>query len=254
MFGLTTVLRGLGEDLGFLQIVIGGCVLLYLGGLVLTARLYPDRLQEGGGGFLGFLAPAPEIQLLFGASGAYPVLGLRRWWTVLSAAWLHGGLLHIAFNLMSARNLIPAMAVIFGPGRTVIIYCVSSIVGFGASSLAGAFLPNIPFLRGAAFTVGASASIFGLIGALVHYGSRASSAIKEQAVGWALSGVVMGFMLPGIDNWAHLGGFVGGYLTSKWLNPLLPERGDHVLAAVWLLGLSFASVVVSILAGLKYFR
>ena len=183
-----------------------------------------------------------------------PVYGLGRWWTPLSAAWLHGGLLHIGFNMMSARNLIPAMAHLFGPGRTVIVWIVGGV-------LAG-FLPAAPWARssptspsaGARFTIGASASIFGLIGALFHYGSRASSQIKEHATGWALSGLVMGFAIPGIDNWAHIGGFLGGYLGSRWLNPLLPEQGNHVLAAVGLLLLSAGAVVLSVLTGLSLFK
>ena len=58
-------------------------------------------------------------------------------------------------------------------------------------------------------------------------------------------------LIPGIDNWAHIGGFVGGYLASTWLNPLLPERVDHVIAAVVCLLLSLASVAASVLTGLK---
>ena len=250
MFGLTPVLRGLGGDLGFLQIVLGGCGLLYLASLVVTAKLNPEALQ-GSGGLLGFLSPSTPALFLLGASGAVPVYGMGRWWTVLAACWLHGGLLHIVFNMMSARNLIPAMSELYGPGRTVLLWTIGGMAGFLASSTAGAFLPNIPFLQGAGFTIGASASIFGFIGALFHYGSRTSSLVREQAVRWALSGLVMGLMIPGIDNWAHIGGFVGGYLASTWLNPLLPERSDHVVAAFVCLVLSLASVVASVLTGLK---
>jgi rhomboid protease GluP len=252
MFGLTAALRGLGEDMGFLGIVLGGCGLLYLGTLVLTARLDPEALQ-GGGGIFGLLSPSLAALFVFGASGARPVYGMGRWWTVLSAAWLHGGLLHILFNMMSARNLIPAMAHLYGPGRTVILWTIGSICGFLASSTVGAFFPFIPFLQGANYVIGASASIFGLIGALVHYGSRASRHVKEQAVGWALSGLVMGFLIPGIDNLAHIGGFVGGYLGSQWLNPFLPEKGDHVLAAVFCLIASLAAVALSVVTGVRFF-
>jgi rhomboid protease GluP len=237
--------------MGFLTIVLGGCGLLYLVSLVLTVQLEPESSRGGG---LSMLSPSTAALFLLGASGSQPVFRYGRWWTVLSAAWLHGGLLHILFNMMSARNLIPGMAHLYGAGRTVIIYCVSAVTGFLASSIAGAYFPYIPFLHGAGFTIGASASIFGLIGALVHYGSRASSRIREQAVGWALSGVVFAFLMPGIDNWAHLGGFAGGWLLSRWMDPLTPERGDHVLGAVICLALSLASVVASVLFGLKFVR
>ena len=185
-----------------------------------------------------------------------PVFGYGRWWTVLSAAWLHGGVLHILFNMMWVRDLAPPTARLYGPGRTVIVYTVSAITGFLASSLAGAFLPFLPrFLGGAGFTVGASAPIFGLIGALLHYGRRGgSSFIGQQAKSLALTMLLFGFIMPGIDNWAHLGGLAGGWLTAKVLDPLKPERGDHVLAALGCLLLSLLSVGFSVVEGLKLFR
>ena len=59
-----------------------------------------------------------------------------RWWTVLSASWLHGGVLHILFNMLWVRQLGPATAEIYGPGRMVIIYTVAGAVGFTLSSVA----------------------------------------------------------------------------------------------------------------------
>jgi rhomboid protease GluP len=103
--------------------------------------------------------------------------------------------------------------------------------------------------------VGASASVFGLIGALLHYGRRGGSRlVEEHAKRWALAGVIFGFVVPGIDNWAHLGGMAGGYLTSRWLDPLKPERSDHVIAALVCLLASLAAVVVSVVQGLPSVR
>jgi hypothetical protein len=101
-----------------------------------------------------------------------PGLRLRPLVDRLTAGWLHGGLLHIAFNLLWVRQLAPASADLYGPGRTVIIYTVSGIVGFTLSSLMGFLAPGLPFIGGARLTVGASAPIFGLLGALVCYGRR----------------------------------------------------------------------------------
>jgi rhomboid protease GluP len=175
---------------------------------------------------------------------------------VLSAAWLHGGLLHIVFNMLWIRDLGPATAHLYGASRTVIIYTVAAVAGFLASSLAGAYLAFLPgFLRGARLTVGASAPIFGLLGALLYYGRRGgSSLIGGQARSWAATLFLFGFILPGIDNWAHLGGFVGGYLASRFLDPLRPERVHHLLIALACLGLSLASVVASVVHGLRILR
>ncbi|HEY6548332.1 MAG TPA: rhomboid family intramembrane serine protease, partial [Vicinamibacteria bacterium] len=164
MFGLTAVFRGLGDDLGFTNIVLGACGALYLASLLVTSRIDPEAL--GGGGLLNFLGPSSQALVLLGGSGAWPVFAKGRFWTLLSAGWLHGSLLHILFNMMSARDLIPAMAQLYGPGRTVIVWTVGSVAGFLASSTMGAFFPYIPFLQGAPYTIGASASIFGFIGAL----------------------------------------------------------------------------------------
>jgi rhomboid protease GluP len=56
--------------------------------------------------------------------------------------------------------------------------------------------------------------------------------------------------MPGIDNWAHLGGLAGGFVTARILDPLQPERGDHVVMALACLALSAASVIASLVAGL----
>jgi rhomboid protease GluP len=96
-------------------------------------------------------------------------------------------------------------------------------------------------------TVGASAAIFGLLGALVYYGNRGgSSMIRSEALGYAVTLGIMGFILPGVDNYAHAGGFVGGYLTGVWLDPLKPERMDHLFMAAICLAITALSVLVSV--------
>jgi rhomboid protease GluP len=65
--------------------------------------------------------------------------------------------------------------------------------------------------------------------------------------------LIFGFILPGIDNWAHLGGLAGGWLAAKVLDPLKPERGDHVLLAIFGLVLSALAVGYSVVEGLKLF-
>jgi rhomboid protease GluP len=66
--------------------------------------------------------------------------------------------------------------------------------------------------------------------------------------------IIFGFVIPGVDNWAHLGGLGGGYLVAKWLNPLKPERGDHLLIAGGCLLASLLAVLASIVDGLKILR
>ena len=197
--------------------------------------------------------PAPNQQSLFllGASGAWPVFLMGRWWTVLSASWLHGGLLHILFNMMWVRQLAPAVAELYGPGRMIIIYTVAGAVGFALSSMAGAYLGFLPFLQGAQFTVGASAAIFGLLGALVYYGRRTgSNVVHSQAVYYAVTLFVFGLIMRGVDNYAHAGGFIGGFVASRLLDPLKPERINHLFWALVCLAVSILSIIVSVIHGL----
>ncbi|HUF46431.1 MAG TPA: rhomboid family intramembrane serine protease [Vicinamibacterales bacterium] len=242
LWGYGPALRSLGRDLGFVTFVTGACIVVF--GLTLVA----SGGDIGFGGLFSLLSPSGQALGMFGASGAIPVFVLDRWWTVLSAAWLHGGLLHIFFNMYWIRQLAPSVADLYGPGRMVIVYTVAAIVGFSASSLAGAWLGAVPLIGGAEFTVGASAPIFGLLGALVYYGRRGgSSQIHSQAMMLATVMFVFGLVMPHVDNWAHAGGFGGGYLASRFLDPLKPERVDHLLAAVICLALSVLSIVASVL-------
>jgi len=249
LWGFAPMLRNIGANVGFSQIVIGACVTIWVVMLLLSGS---DVLA---GSIMTALSPSQTISFLFGQSGAVPVFGLGRWWTVLSAGWLHAGALHILLNMYWVYMMGPAIEELFGTARTIIIYTIGGVAGFLLSSFAGAYLNfNIPFLHPAGFTVGASAPVFGLIGALYHYGRTASSSIKQQATYFMLQAVVFGLLMPGIDNYAHAGGFLGGYLTSAWLNPLTKERGDHMVIAIGCLVATVASIVVSILHGVVLLR
>jgi rhomboid protease GluP len=245
LFGLTALLRQSGLDDLFVPIVMWGCGAVYL------ASLAMDPSGIGGSG-LSVLSPGDLALFVLGESGAVPVFMYGRWWTVLSASWLHGSVLHIVFNMMSVRNLGPAVSEFYGGARTVIIYFVAGAAGFLASSFAGAYLTFLPDrLQGGSFTVGASAGVFGLLGAVLHYGRRGGSAhLRELATRWILINLVLGFSLARIDNWAHLGGLAGGYLTSFWLDPFQPERGTHSIMAIVCLVVSLLAIVASVVTGL----
>ena len=239
LWGFGPMVRQLGSDLGFVPIVIGGCATMF----VLTL------LTSGGGvaGGMDLLSPSVRALRRFGASGAIPVFLDDAWWTVLSASWLHGGVLHIVLNMMALRNIGPSTADIIGPARTVVIYVVAGACGFLLTSIAGYYGP-IPLLGGARFSVGASASIMGLVGALLHYGRvSGSSFIRTQMRQYLLMILAFGFLYPNVDNLAHLGGFAGGYLTSMIFNPLTRERGDHMLMALGCLAASVLAILASVL-------
>ena len=244
LWGFGPLLRRLGNDLGFIPLVVYGCAALYVIGILLTVFFGGNVM--GNGNPLNLLSADPIVNLMLGASGARPVFGLGMWWTVLSAGWLHAGILHVGLNMMWIRNVGPAVAEMYGGPRMIIIYTIGTIGGFLLSSVAGAYL-NIPRF-GAAKTVGASAPIFGLLGALLHYGKRSgSSMIYAEARGYAIAMVVFGLIMPGIDNAAHVGGFAGGYLASMWLDPLRPERVNHMVGALVCLAATALAILASVI-------
>jgi rhomboid protease GluP len=251
LWGFGPALRQLGADFGFVPLVIGTSGVMYVLTL-LTSGASIFRMT----GLFSILSPSTQVLFLFGASGAIPVFTFGRWWTVLSASWLHGGLLHILFNMMWVRDLGPAATELFGPARTIIIYTVAGVTGFVLSSVAGVMLGDlpIPILRGAGFTVGASASIFGLLGALVHYGRTGTSHVKQQALRFAIPLFLFGLIMPGVDNYAHAGGFLGGYAASSLLKPMTRERGDHLIIAAVCVVATVVAIVVSVVDGMPLFR
>jgi rhomboid protease GluP len=82
----------------------------------------------------------------------------------------------------------------------------------------------------------------------VYYGRRSGShLVYAQATRWAVMIFLFGLFMPGIDNYAHAGGFAGGYAMGVILDPLKPERIDHVIIALGCLLLSVLSILASLL-------
>src|SRR5919107_3964538 len=141
LWGFGPVLRRFGNDFGFTTVIVYGCAVFYALSLILTVI---TRGNLFGGSIFGILGPNQVAAAVMGAAGAYPVFVEGHWWTLLSAGWLHGGALHILFNMMWVRQLGPAVGEMYGAARMVIIYTLSSIAGFFLSSFLANYT-NIPF-------------------------------------------------------------------------------------------------------------
>ncbi len=159
---------------------------------------------------LGFLSPDQDSLLLLGATGRIPIDFYGNTWTLLSANYLHGGLLHILFNLMALRQIAPLVIHEYGTSRMFSIYTVGGVCGYALS-----------YLAGTPFTIGASAAVCALIGSLLYYGkSRGGvygATVFHEVWGWVVGLFVFGLIMPGIDNWAHGGGILGGILVGMLL-------------------------------------
>jgi len=234
--------RTFGGQFSFVPVISMVCVVLYVLSLLLKR---PDLFS---GGIFGLLSPHNYSLAFLGATGAFAV-GDEYWWTLFTAIYLHGSLLHILFNVMWIRQLGPMVEEFYGIPRSFLIFTISGVAGFILSNY-----------MGISFTIGASGSIFGLMGALIYFGKKRGGtfgmAIYKQLGQWAIVIFVMGFLLPGINNWAHGGGLAAGYLTAAALGyiEIKPEKRSHLLSGAIAVGLTVLAFITALIYGIANLR
>ena len=187
------------------------------------------------------------LSTLLAAGGNYSVATVRegRVETLLASCFVHGGLLHIGFNMAALRNVGALVERIVGPARMLPMYLLSGVVGAFASSFWHWAMGR------ALVSVGASGAICGLIGAALVVGWRVEgreSPLVRGTSRWLLSILVIGF-LPGvgIDNAAHIGGAISGAVIAMlWRRGVVYGTARKIAwigASALLLLASFARVV-----------
>lgn len=152
-----------------------------------------------------------------------PLVTGGEWWRVLTASFLHAGLMHIALNMMALVDAGRLVERLYGSRNFAIIYSVSAIAASTASL----------WWRQDILGVGASGAIFGVYGSLIAYLVRQRGSVPLQMmrtlsltmVIFLVFAVMAGIFIPGIDNAAHLGGFLAGIVcgllcTTPIANPL----------------------------------
>lgn len=186
------------------------------------------------------LTPSMDALNFLGASGRLPILKFEAWWSLITANWLHGGLLHILFNMLALRTVAPLVMQEFGLFRMFSIYTLTGVAGFLLSYIGNVYL-----------TIGASSGLCGLIGAALYFGKSRGGQwgqlVYKQTSGWVVSLVLIGFLMPNINNWSHAGGLLSGIFFG-WIFGYNEKRGENLfdksLAAffvcitLWLLGRS----------------
>lgn len=197
--------RALYDQSGLVRAVIALNIGMYLLSLMINSRLPALTMNP-----FALLSPENRSLLFLGATGSIPIERFGRVWTVVSAMYLHGGLLHILFNMIAFSQLAPRVIREFGAFRSLAIYTIGGALGY-----------VISYRVGVTFTIGASGAICALIGALLYYG-KSRGGIYGQALfrhvgGWAVGILIFGLLVPGINNWAHGGGFVAGIALAYLL-------------------------------------
>ena len=179
-------------------------------GMYIISLILNDRLPSLSINPFYVLSPENRSLLILGATGTIPIDRFHRWWTIVSANYLHGGIIHILFNMLAFRQLATLVDREYGVYRMFAIYTLSGIIGF-----------RISYLAGVTFTIGASAAICGLMGSILYYGKSRGGiygqAIYKQVVGWAVGLFLFGFIVPGINNWGHGGGIGAGIVLGFFL-------------------------------------
>jgi rhomboid protease GluP len=193
--------RDAGPILGGLiphaQFVTSMILLINLGLYAATA-LYSSRSGEG-----GWMNVDGRTLFAFGAKYREAIYD-GQWWRLITAGFLHGGAMHILMNSWVLFDVGAQVEQIYGARRLVVIYFVSTVGGYMASTILSDSL-----------SIGASAGLCGLIGAMialgVRYKSSVGSAIRGFYMRWVMYILVIGLIVRGIDNYAHVGGLAAGF-------------------------------------------
>lgn len=182
--------------------IVGINVLLYAASILLDSSEALSMKH----GLLGFGSPTSRSLYLLGMTGG-SVWTCGHWWTVLTASFLHGSILHIYFNLSWLRQLGVLTVGLLGPARFIFAYLFTGVGGFITSNL----WHN-------SITVGASCSIFGLMGVLIVFAQRRGGLLGQrlgkQLWIWTGIGLLFGLMIPMVNNAGHIGGLVSGMLLG----------------------------------------
>lgn len=182
---------------------------LLIANILMLGVSYLALSAAGRGGGLSILwGLGGEAQYRLGMSIPLPYLiATNEWWRLVTAMFLHGGLIHIGFNMMALMQLGPALEELYGSARYLFLYVVTGAFGFLVSAAVGHF------------SIGASGALLGLVGLMLAITSKRGGTYMRELRSRLISSVailfVLGFMGMGIDNWAHGGGLAAGFLFGK---------------------------------------
>jgi rhomboid protease GluP len=210
-------------------------------GLYLATVVFSQRGGEDG----SFLNVNGQTLYDFGAKLREAIVGYGQWWRLVTAGFLHGGLLHIGMNSWVLFDLGAQVEELYGANRLIVVYFMATVCGF----LLSTFWTS-------ALSVGASAGIMGLIGAMIAIGvhnrhSSAGAAVHGMYIRWAIYMLFFG-LLPGlhIDNAAHIGGLAAGFGVAYLAGT--PRVAMAWRERVWL-GAAVACVAITAVCFLKMY-
>jgi rhomboid protease GluP len=219
--------------------------LLYGASLLATVRT--SGFQAPGGGFFGifnFGAIDLGVLIKLGASVRWPG-DFQYPWRLVMPTFLHGSLMHIGFNMWVLMDIGPQIEELYGSARYFFVYVVAGVGGYILSGLLGGHV-----------SIGGSASLLGLIGLLLAVTTKRSGAsmqmLRSQLIKWLIYIAVLGILMSGtIDNFAHLGGLISGFLMGKVMVDR-PPMSQQERTRADLLGWTTAIIVIASIGVVAY--
>lgn len=173
-----------------------------------------------------------DTLVLFGANYG-PLVKHGEIYRLITCMFLHAGIVHLGLNMYSLFIVGPRLEDFFGKWKYLLIYLIS---GISASLLSIG-------LNGDVVSVGASGAIFGLFGALLYFGytyrGYIATIIRSQIVPIVLYNLLIGFFIPGIDMWGHVGGLIGGVITANMLGTIENKKYSFNNIMVFLIYFGF---------------
>jgi rhomboid protease GluP len=168
----------------------------------------------------GILRPDAAVHVRFGSNLGILTLG-GEWWRLATAVFIHFGILHLAFNMWALWDAGRLVERLFGTARFLLVYAFAGLAGSVASV---AWNPGVN-------SAGASGAIFGVFGALLAFLLDRRNGVphlllvemRRHALVFIALATGFGFVYPGIDNAAHLGGLAGGVLMGALLTRPLTQ-------------------------------
>ena len=198
-----------------------------------------------GGGLRILWGMGGEALYRLGESVPLPLVH-GQWYRLVTAMFLHGGLIHIGFNMMVLMDIGPVVEEVYGSARYLFLYVTTGVAGFVISSWMGHA------------SVGASGALMGLIGLMIAIttkrGGMYMRQLRSRLVTWVVTIFVLGFLIGGVDNWAHFGGLAAGFGLGKVFvdrEPMNSKERNLAYALGWLAG---AVVVASFVMMILHYR
>jgi rhomboid protease GluP len=234
-FSMAAVSKGFSGLFGGHAPVTTGLLIVNL--LMFGVEFMAMAAAGQGGGLTILWGMGGEAAYRLGASDPVSIFLLHQWYRLVTAMYLHGGLIHIGFNMMVLMDIGPVVEELYGSARYLFLYTATGGVGF----LFSAYFGRRPSL-------GASAPILGLIGLMIAVTTKRGGAqmqqLRSRLVSWVVSIFVFGFLMSGVDNWAHGGGLAAGFLLGRVFADREPMTASERRTA-YALGWLAAVVVVS---------